>query len=129
MKIIKLIRPITWLSGHDHGYANGYIALPKDHPWYEVDYEDIPVKVHGGLTFSEMMTRDDLNTGYLGSFEKVDEQFTQDDLIGKRVIGFDTYHPEDNQDNCDEEYVLSEIDKLFNQAIDAYYEALENEDT
>ena len=129
MKVIKLIRPITWENNIDRGYANGYVALPKDHPWYKVGYDNIPVKVHGGLTFSEMITDDDLNTEFLESFEKVDEQFTQEDLIDKWVIGFHTLYPDDNQHNCDKEYVLSEIGKLFNQAIDAYYESLENENT
>ena len=56
MKVIKLIKPITWLSIINHGYANGYIALPEDHPWHGMDYYDIPVKVHGGLTFGQMIT-------------------------------------------------------------------------
>lgn len=30
-----------------------YVDLPKKHPWYELKYDEIPVKCHGGLTYSE----------------------------------------------------------------------------
>lgn len=32
---------------------NGYMIVPKSHPWNGQNYENIPVDVHGGLTFSE----------------------------------------------------------------------------
>lgn len=32
------------------GYANGYVAVPKDPPYFGKFYEDI--QIHGGLTFS-----------------------------------------------------------------------------
>jgi hypothetical protein len=35
----------------DRGLANGYVAIPKDHPWFGLEYEEIPCDVHGGLTF------------------------------------------------------------------------------
>lgn len=28
-----------------------YIGLPEDHPYYNVDYDDIPIDCHGGLTY------------------------------------------------------------------------------
>jgi hypothetical protein len=31
----------------------GYIALPPNHPYYGEHYDDIPVEVHGGLTFAD----------------------------------------------------------------------------
>lgn len=33
----------------------GYVAIPKDHPFYEKDYDDeiIDISVHGGITFKE----------------------------------------------------------------------------
>jgi len=49
---------------------NGYIAVPKSHPWHGKLYEDIDVVVHGGLTFSE-------------------------NLGGHWVLGFDTNHSGD----------------------------------
>lgn len=37
---------------NDLGFRCGYVCLPYGHPWYEKDYADIRVQVHGGLTFS-----------------------------------------------------------------------------
>ena len=30
----------------------GYVTIPKSHPCYNMGYDDIPIDVHGGLTFS-----------------------------------------------------------------------------
>lgn len=30
----------------------GYVGLPKWHPYYKKEYNDVDVEVHGGLTFS-----------------------------------------------------------------------------
>lgn len=35
------------------GSLCGYVGVPRDHPLYEKDYEDVDVDVHGGLTFAE----------------------------------------------------------------------------
>jgi len=66
---MKVIEPIEMLpaieSGTEAGlkwcvtlsplkyFANGYVQLPSNHPFYSTSYEDIPVDVHGGLTYSE----------------------------------------------------------------------------
>ncbi|WP_178914064.1 hypothetical protein [Furfurilactobacillus rossiae] len=34
------------------GHLCGYVELPSKHPYYGSDYEDIPVDVHGGLTYA-----------------------------------------------------------------------------
>lgn len=31
----------------------GYVALPKEHIYYGKGYDDIPIEVHGGLTFAQ----------------------------------------------------------------------------
>ena len=36
----------------EKGWGNGYVRIPEGHPYYEKTYDDIPVSVHGGLTFS-----------------------------------------------------------------------------
>lgn len=38
------------------GYSsyNGYVCLTIEHSWYEAHYNDIPVEIHGGLTFGEI---------------------------------------------------------------------------
>lgn len=33
------------------GFLCGYVALEPGHPWFDLSYDDIPAKVHGGLTF------------------------------------------------------------------------------
>lgn len=33
------------------GSFNAYIGIPESHPLAGFDYDDIPIKVHGGLTF------------------------------------------------------------------------------
>lgn len=31
----------------------GYAGVPPGHPWYQSDYNDVDVSVHGGLTYAE----------------------------------------------------------------------------
>lgn len=33
--------------------VNGYVQLPTGHPWAHLGYDDMPVEVHGGLTYAE----------------------------------------------------------------------------
>lgn len=33
--------------------VNGYVRMPNGHPWQRLGYDDIPVEVHGGLTFQD----------------------------------------------------------------------------
>jgi hypothetical protein len=49
-----IIAPIDpeFIKLYDRGLANGYVAIPKGHPWYGMEYHDIPCDIHGGLTFS-----------------------------------------------------------------------------
>ena len=52
-KIFYFTRECTWLPGMEHGWGNGYVIIPKGHPWFEVDYKDLDdVDIHGGLTCS-----------------------------------------------------------------------------
>lgn len=34
-----------------YGAANGYVKIPEGHHWHGLYYDDIPVEVHGGLTY------------------------------------------------------------------------------
>lgn len=55
----------------------GYVSLPPGHPWHGKDYDDIPVSVHGGLTYAE----------------PADESVARDAAPrGWWVIGFDCAH-------------------------------------
>jgi len=87
----------TWLSRESingiyisFGWGNGYVDLPKMHPMYELEYDYIPVDVHGGLTFS------DYNNEYWR-------------------VGFDTAHAGDTLANWDKLAVYYETKRLAEQ--------------
>lgn len=63
----------------------GYIGLTPDHPLYGVDYSDIDVDVHGGLTYSDYCEDGPEET----SICHVPKPGEPDDLFW---IGFDTCH-------------------------------------
>lgn len=79
------------------GWGNGYVAISKHHPYYEIDYTKInSINVHGGLTFSG---------------------FTEHWNIPKKywVIGFDTCHYNSIYYLPDEKSVMKETLKLKEQ--------------
>ena len=93
-----------------HGYANGYVAIPPEHPLYGEDYEKVnqKVSVWGGLTYGEPMSvllengwKDDEAHGLVecigfGSLDEIPKDYY--------VYGFDTMHasdsPSHNRDWC-----------------------------
>lgn len=102
MKIIKVLRPIDWYtSSISCGYACGYVGVPKEHPWYEQDYNNLPVTIHGGLTYG--------NFGIPETDQPKDIWF----------VGFDTAHYNDNIFNCDKTYCENELESLYQQALKA----------
>lgn len=97
------------------GYANGYVAVPKDHPYYGKSYSEIDVDVHGGLTFSsegskvvELWSNIELIEGNLGNLEDY------------WIFGFDTCHHGDNLETWTREAVISETLNLKRQLEGAY---------
>ena len=34
-------------------YPTAYIEIPKGHPYYKKNYDEIDIEVHGGLTFND----------------------------------------------------------------------------
>ena len=97
------INPITWgPTSFEHGYACGYVAIPKGHKYYGVDYDDIDVDVHGGLTHSALVVGDENYDVFK-------------DYVGYWVVGFDTCHAGDNLINCSKEFVIEESKRLLNQ--------------
>jgi hypothetical protein len=52
------------------GHLCGYIKVPNEHKFYKLDYDDIDIDVHGGITFN-------------GSIEDAENEFW---------IGFDCAH-------------------------------------
>ena len=96
----------------------GYMAVPKDHPWYERNYNDISVEVHGGLTYSNKCH------DVVCHMPKVDGE---DDVMW---FGFDCAHSHDLSPTGsdpvaakykiyrDITYVKNEIENLVQQAFD-----------
>lgn len=61
------------------GFRCGYVRVPRGHPWFKAD--DVPVDVHGGVTYSNFGKACDTHAGH-------DEWW----------IGFDTCHGGDAPD-------------------------------
>lgn len=94
----------TWFPGMNHGWGNGYVIIPKGHKMHGVGYDDIPVDVHGGLTFSEHID------------EELQKAWGLDESdIGNYIVGFDTAHYQDNLQRWPEESVQLETDRLKQQ--------------
>ncbi len=90
-----------FIQRHHMGYNCGYLRLPSNHRFYKTAYDDIPVHVHGGLTFSQLDENDNW------------------------VIGFDTAHfgdlvpflpsSEDDEHYWTHQEVFDELMKLYKQ--------------
>lgn len=100
----SFIRENTWLWGVSHGWGNGYIAIPKSSSWHGVNYNSIPVDVHGGLTWSSLVS------DFCDAPDDIDDD--------SWIIGFDTAHSGDNLDSCSKAYVEAETENLLNQMIE-----------
>lgn len=64
------------------GYGNGYVCLPEYHPFFKLDFGEIPVNINSPLTFSDLSEKENL-----------------------WVIGFDTSKYGLNLNNCPFELV------------------------
>ena len=91
------------------GYANGYVAIPPEHPLFGKSYDEATaagIDTHGGLTFAE---KSDLLVKYWDShLELLDGQLPE----GYWVFGFDTMHYSDNLETCPREYVVEVVTRL-----------------
>ena len=85
------------------GFLCGYVLVPYWHPAFGKDYDDIPIKCHGGLTYASH------------------------DLLGKNYrawfIGFDCDHADDFENPKDVDYCIGECKDIVRQLI-----AMENEE-
>lgn len=93
---IKLLENTHRWGPTERGWGNGYVRIIEGHPFYDKGYENIPVNVHGGLTFSEhIMDNEKWSDGYW--------------------VGFDTAHYGDNQTNWTLNMVMEETKDLLRQ--------------
>ena len=107
-----LIKHYDWTDNTKHGNIDysiplshirttdwycGYVEIPQDHEFYELDYIDIyrdyeEIDVHGGLNFSNRFEEN-----------------------GAYYIGFDCHHALDNSIEQDEDYTERECKYLIDQ--------------
>lgn len=87
------------------GWGNGYVALPPGHKYHGVEYDDIPVDVHGGLTYSSIYKKNSMGDGFEWP----------EDWEGHWIIGFDCAHAYDNLSTCPKEFVEAEVQRLAEQ--------------
>ena len=99
---LGLDSPITIVKSErnpylEKGWGNGYVRIPEGHPYYEKTYDDIPVSVHGGLTFSDHIFEDNkyFSDGYW--------------------VGFDTAHYGDDLQRWPVDRVMEETIYLFKE--------------
>lgn len=104
-----------WLVLHNTmGYRWGFICVPKGHPWYGVDYKNIHLDVHGGLTFCAFDEPSDpraSSDAYWLGFDCAHAGDAQDLSLPWKVV---MDHPGDTIRT--QEYVESECRSLCEQA-------------
>ena len=111
IKTIAFIKPTSiWFNSC--GEYNGYIAIPKNNKYFGIDYNDIPVNVHGGLTFGEPSNDIITYENWLSNVE-----FLIGDKLPENyfVFGFDTCHFGDNPKIWNRDAVITETLKLQKQ--------------
>lgn len=135
MNYAFIIERSKW-STYESGYANGYVAIPKDHPLFEKHYSfevpyDETMKFNGnffGLFCSSvkdtgMVGLDlaiDVHCGLTFSKHLSEVNYSLIEWLGESlppdadywVFGFDTAHVDDNLNTCDREFCIAETLKL-----------------
>ena len=85
------------------GWGNGYVCIPPGHPYHNRDYDEIPVNVHGGLTYGQQRCPGQNN---------IPPEYY--------VVGFDTAHSRDSLARWPKEAVLREAQSLQQQLKDLW---------
>ena len=81
------------------GYRTAYVLVPTWHKVFEVDYNDIDIKCHGGLTYSSHKL---LDKDFFGWW-----------------IGFDCAHAGDTVEKCTLEYCINQCKTIVDQLQEA----------
>lgn len=137
-KCVPFVVKNGWLKGMDHGWGNGYVAVPEGHPLFGKGYsEEIHVADKGSIKFngnyigllchsfkdSDSVSLDlliDVHCGLTFSGELSNLRLSGVDFLGMDklpteklwVFGFDTCHCDDNSQNWSKEEVVKETLKL-----------------
>ena len=91
------------------GYANGYVAVPPEHPLFGSHYDYPEICIHGGLTYSRL-SENVFETFDMSAIEILDGDIPK----GYWVFGFDTFHPGDNLVTHSREWCIEETNRLKN---------------
>ena len=96
-----------WLGGQ----LNGYVRIPKAHPFYQKGYDDIPIDCHGGLTYAGELEYDDdfyigFDTAHFGDYMPFMHM-----SLGKE--GIISENPEERYKDID--YVRKECKRIVDQ--------------
>lgn len=83
--------------------CNGYVAIPKGHPSYGKDYDDIDVDVHGGVTYAKFGCDEPV----MGEILRPNSELYW--------IGFDTLHAMDSIEKWPVEAVTLETERMAEQ--------------
>jgi hypothetical protein len=137
-KCIPFVRKTDWLGMFDHGWGNGYVAVPEGHPLFGKDYsaefqvtDKDKIKFNGNyigllcksLEDTGMISLDlliDVHCGLTFSDDIDALPIDNAEFIGCKkptgskywVFGFDTCHCDDNESNWPKEKVIEETLKL-----------------
>ena len=106
-------RDLVSKYGMDCGYANGYVAIPTDHPLYGKSYDEAyeaGITAHGGLTYSDSIVNV-LSNFDLWGVDWLDGEVPEDYW----VFGFDTMHVGDTLDFWNRNRCMEEINNLKSQ--------------
>lgn len=102
-KFIIKEKPIAYKDGFlASGWGSGYVAVPKEHPYFEKFAEEMDIDIHGGISY----------TKYGSSLRGILPKFQTNKYW---LIGFDTFHAGDNKVNKNEEFVKQETERLYKQ--------------
>ena len=106
------------LRNPEIGILCGYIALPLKHPLAGKNYDDIPIQVHGGLTFGDKGDGSRYEKGYYwygfdcGHFRDFAPKIVE---LLETMGGSDTNHWYENTTYRNVEYVKEEIKCIVKQ--------------
>lgn len=106
-------RDLVSKYGMDCGYANGYVAIPVDHPLYGKSYDEAyeaGITAHGGLTYSDSIVNV-LSNFDLWGVDWLDGEVPEDYW----VFGFDTMHAGDTLDFWNLNRCMGEVANLKSQ--------------
>ena len=132
MKSVAFIKSNDWFTKSDivsHGTHNGYVAVPPTSIYYDMTLHELNDKlaVHGGITFWEPVINGEKSrasnvykTSAVGKRNGVldgAEFLTENSEIGDdwRIMGFDTFHYDDDEMTWDRDNVKSETLYLLKQ--------------